>query len=472
MLVPTYITEELDRYLNDKDRVTPGTGTAVPPVPEPLPHLSPGIPLYDKCLAWMETTWGHGSDTIPQEGKRVWNRLLRESRRMPQSDNGVRTALIEFRKWLLTGLLMESTITSSAIPDYRTTEHWANRCTLGWLISKLATFEGLRKRLDAVTHAVSIHSREGQSRINDCREKAIIYKAIHHAPGRGRISLLCDELNPSESLSVTNLVALRAKVCRAKPCSLDEANQLSLDDAADVLDPKQKPSVTNAQMTEEKRKIAWRPAGPTQGAEIYAVTELLDRHLHDADRSTVGTGTAIPASPEPLPHLKAGVPLYDETLAWIGQEWGGYDKMPPDGRRLWDMVLAASRREPANSDAALKAWAQWLQERKVRGWTEKHESPLLDPTATRPPASQLALLGASLDEQALAVFLSRNGAVTKKEIARILVESKVREKCHEKSLAPKRCPRLNTAIRAYRNAHKLPRGSKDREGNVEAYEDE
>lgn len=88
------------------------------------------------------------------------------------------------------------------------------------------------------------------------------------------------------------------------------------------------------------------------------------------------------------------------------------------------------------------------------------------------PAKPGALLGASLDEQALIVFVSRNGNITKKEIARILVESGVRETCHEKSLAPGRCPRLDMAIRAYRAAHRPPQGSKDRDGNVEAYEDE
>ena len=88
------------------------------------------------------------------------------------------------------------------------------------------------------------------------------------------------------------------------------------------------------------------------------------------------------------------------------------------------------------------------------------------------PDKPVVPLGSTLDEQALAIFVSRKGNVTKKAIARILVETGVRTTCHVKSLTPKRCPQLDKAVQTYRAACRLPKGSKDRDGNIEAYEEE
>lgn len=55
-------------------------------------------------------------------------------------------------------------------------------------------------------------------------------------PGIDRIQLLCDELDNSDGLTAANVAKLRARVCREKPCTIDEANALSLFEAADVLD--------------------------------------------------------------------------------------------------------------------------------------------------------------------------------------------------------------------------------------------
>lgn len=67
----------------------------------------------------------------------------------------------------------------------------------------------------------------------------------------------------------------------------------------------------------------------------------------------------------------------------------------------------------------------------------------------------------SLDEQALALFVVHHDW-SKKQIADAL-------RCNEKSLAPKRCPRLNSAIQAYRG-NDLPSGSKSKDGSLEAWD--
>jgi hypothetical protein len=58
-------------------------------------------------------------------------------------------------------------------------------------------------------------------------------------PGIDRIQLLCDELDNGDGLTATNVAKIRAKVCRAKPCSLEDANAFSLDEVADILEAKE-----------------------------------------------------------------------------------------------------------------------------------------------------------------------------------------------------------------------------------------
>lgn len=70
----------------------------------------------------------------------------------------------------------------------------------------------------------------------------------------------------------------------------------------------------------------------------------------------------------------------------------------------------------------------------------------------------------SLDARALAVFIEHSDW-TKKEMAGLL-------ECNEKSLTPKRCPKLAAAIAAKNAADRPPRrGSKDSTGTLEAWED-
>ncbi len=69
----------------------------------------------------------------------------------------------------------------------------------------------------------------------------------------------------------------------------------------------------------------------------------------------------------------------------------------------------------------------------------------------------------SLDARALAVFIDHPDW-TKKKMAEHLG-------CNEKSLAPRRCVKLDAAIRAYKAKPKMRRGSRDSDGNLEAWEE-
>lgn len=74
----------------------------------------------------------------------------------------------------------------------------------------------------------------------------------------------------------------------------------------------------------------------------------------------------------------------------------------------------------------------------------------------------------SLDARALALFIEHT-EWTKKQIAQHL-------RCNEKSLAPRRCPKLDAALKAHRASvdpgSRRLRGSKDAEGNLEAWEED
>jgi hypothetical protein len=48
--------------------------------------------------------------------------------------------------------------------------------------------------------------------------------------------LLCDELPNNDGCTAANVTKLRVMVCRSKPCTLEEANALSLDEVANVLE--------------------------------------------------------------------------------------------------------------------------------------------------------------------------------------------------------------------------------------------
>jgi hypothetical protein len=88
----------------------------------------------------------------------------------------------------------------------------------------------------------------------------------------------------------------------------------------------------------------------------------------------------------------------------------------------------------------------------------------------RPPVSPSKLDAAkpkkpTLDERALALFLA-DPTRTKATIS-VLLGLK-----NPQSLSPRRCPKLATAVKAYRaeNARAIPRGSKGNDGGIEAYD--
>jgi hypothetical protein len=108
--------------------------------------------------------------------------------------------------------------------------------TLEWLISILKWYEELRAANATFVHAVLADSAEAALRLNNQCDLHRVAGDIAGAAGIGRIHVLCDELPNSDGLTAANVVKLRANICRAKPCTLEESNVLTLDQAASVLD--------------------------------------------------------------------------------------------------------------------------------------------------------------------------------------------------------------------------------------------
>lgn len=129
----------------------------------------------------------------------------------------------------------------------------------------------------------------------------------------------------------------------------------------------------------------------------------------------------------------------------------------PEHLRLWRSVL--HREALAIGNSVTDYGRLVLQHRgKTKGTPEdKRAAELPKPEATSDVA---------LDARALAVRLEHTDW-TKKRIAKNLG-------CNEKGLCPARCPKLAAALKAHRAPdpfRKVPRGWKDRDGNVEAWDE-
>jgi hypothetical protein len=95
-------------------------------------------------------------------------------------------------------------------------------------------------------------------------------------------------------------------------------------------------------------------------------------------------------------------------------------------------------------------------------------TPSETPPAEATPSEQAVSRAETIEAKAVATWFQHKDW-TKKQIAEAIG-------CHEKQLSPKRCPTLAAAIQAYKDSNEANRrqvrGSKDKEGTVEAYEDE
>ncbi len=124
--------------------------------------------------------------------------------------------------------------------DYKRDGYWREPFTLEHFIYVLRVYEQIlaRQSTPERKQTYDVNSPETLARIQDYRHNQRVSIVIVSAPGKGRIQLLCEELDNSDGLTSANVVKLRVKVCRAKPCTLEEANALTLNEVADLLEGK------------------------------------------------------------------------------------------------------------------------------------------------------------------------------------------------------------------------------------------
>lgn len=181
--------------------------------------------------------------------------------------------------------------------------------TLDWLISTLKWYEELRATNASYGHppggitTVAVGSAEAATRHDNYRDLRRVSAEIAGAAGKGRIQLLCDELDNSDGLTASNVVKLRVKVCRAKPCSLEEANALSLDEVADVLEPKGTPSrdIKNATPAQTLRTPAQLLEAFASAVAKFPISPRMVAFLNSAREDGL-----VMVPPSIIPHKKDG----------------------------------------------------------------------------------------------------------------------------------------------------------------------
>ena len=147
---------------------------------------------------------------------------------------------------------------SHDLPAYQNDAYWCDPFTLGHFIYVLEVYEELRATNATFTDAVLAGSAEALFRIENYSDLMRVSAVLANAPGKGRIQLLCEEVDSASGLTTANVIKLRARVCRAKPCTLEEANTLTLDEVADVLDV-------------GAAKVETPPSQPTHSADFTSV---------------------------------------------------------------------------------------------------------------------------------------------------------------------------------------------------------
>ena len=164
-----------------------------------------------------------------------------------------------------------------------------------------------------------------------------------------------------------------------------------------------------------------------------------------------------------------------QKLVWVylsdGQDRGSRIWVRNQLDALVDAALEFSEPLPIAESEIRGASAENLQRshglpnfarlvKRLRGWALKLSQSKLVPA--RQPSNEKPQM--SLDARAVAVFFEHCDW-TKKQIAEHLG-------CHEKSLAPKRCPNLHKAMAIWKAADRRSiRGSKNAEGDLEAWVD-
>jgi hypothetical protein len=151
-------------------------------------------------------------------------------------------------------------------------------CTLGWLIAELESSEQTKPWIDEEYKREE--ARYGSIAADGWRVRAEAFGLFHRNPaamaGLDRIILLCDELDNTDGLTAANVRKLRAKVCRARDCTLESANALSLTESANAIE---------GNLMNENSPAQMRPGSGSKSASVsdyYAEVRGYEDACYDA----------------------------------------------------------------------------------------------------------------------------------------------------------------------------------------------
>jgi hypothetical protein len=208
----------------------------------------------------------------------------------------------------------------------------------------------------------------------------------------------------------------------------------------------------------------WLPEGWDQYGEFLAV---LHRHRADVEALLVLHGRRPPQEAGRI--VDQIISAY--TLARVQIEQRPYPRQYQERVQVRDSIRGED--QPLRQLLAImRAEAESRLEAACPPEVPADRGQVVEQPAEGGPAAGLpkpeAKSDVSLDARAVGVFLDHPDW-TKKRIAKLLG-------CNEKSLCPERCPKLTAAIAAHKSpidpGRRRLRGSKDSDGNLEAWEDE
>jgi hypothetical protein len=108
--------------------------------------------------------------------------------------------------------------------------------TLGGLISTLRDYEELQKVLASMPAGSIAASAWGEQRLVIHKKSVEINDALSISTDCERVKLLCEERSWTGGLTSANAKRLRAMICRERGCTLIEADAMTLDAAANVIE--------------------------------------------------------------------------------------------------------------------------------------------------------------------------------------------------------------------------------------------
>jgi hypothetical protein len=201
--------------------------------------------------------------------------------------------------------------------------------TLGWLIQWLDGSDRNRE-IRLVNHQEQYRRSPGSAMMNRAYEAALSWRPEElNIPGIRRIEVLCDLEDGEAGITAAKVRRLRARICRQQHWQPQHANELTLDEAADILEGVQRVTLDDQQRLSQDtfhHGLATIDTITVGAGEVVQVTGLSCKVIAGT------TPTPCPNANPPLP--PSLIPVAEQairrlnrlpagtTIHWVGHDTG------------------------------------------------------------------------------------------------------------------------------------------------------